>query len=110
MLAISPEIPDSSLSTKDKHKIPFAVLSDEGNHVARQFGIVFKLSDDLIAAYNEHFSLPEYNGDESYELPLAATYVIDTDGVIRYAFLDADYKDRAEPSQVIAALKRVMGQ
>lgn len=110
MLAISPEIPDSSLSTKEKHHIPFAVLSDHGNDVARQFGIVFKLPDDLIEAYSQHFSLAEYNGDESYELPLAATYVIDTDGVIRYAFLDADYKNRAEPSDVIAALKGVAKQ
>jgi len=110
MLAISPEVPDSSLSTKEKHHIPFAVLSDHGNHVARQFGIVFKLPDNLIEAYNQHFSLAAYNDDESYELPLAATYVIDTHGVIRYAFLDADYKNRAEPSDVIAALKGVARQ
>ena len=48
--------------------------------------------------------MKKYNGDDSYSLPLAATYVSDTNGVVTYAFLDADYRKRAEPQEIIKAL------
>jgi len=73
--------------------------------VAREYGVVFKLNDDVAEYYDQSFGMEEYNGDTSMELPLAATYVIDTDGVIRYAFLDADYRNRAEPSDILEVLK-----
>ncbi len=110
LVAISPEIPDSSLSTKEKHELEFTVLSDYGNALAHRCGIAFKLPPAIVKAYSEHFDLAEFNGDDRYELPLAATYIVGTDRVIRYAFLDADYKRRAEPADVIAALKMVTSE
>lgn len=106
-VAISPETPDNSLSTIEKNELAYPVLTDAHNAVAREFGVVFTLQDDLAAIYNDRFDLNGHNGDESNELPLAATYVIDTDGTIRYAFLSHDYRDRAEPSEVIDALRAI---
>ena len=107
LLALTPELPDKSISTSEKHDLQFEVLSDVGNTVARDYGIVFKLTEGVAEKYQKSFDLHGYNGDASDELPLAATYVIDTDGVIRYAFLDADYRNRAEPADIIEALKKL---
>lgn len=107
LLALTPELPDKSVSTAEKHDLQFEVLSDVGNVVAREYGIVFKLTDEVASSYQKSFDLHGYNGDDSDELPLAATYVIDTDGIIRYAFLDSDYRNRAEPKAIIQALKKL---
>ena len=107
LVALSPELPDSSLSTIEKNELNFTVLSDVGNKVARQYGVVFKLTDAVAQRYQKGFNLHAYNGDETDELPLAATYVIDADGVIRYAFLDVDYRNRAEPSDILEALHQL---
>lgn len=100
LVALTPELPDKSLNTSEKHDLKFEVLSDVGNKVAKEYGIVFKLTDEVAKAYNISFGLNEYNGDTSNELPLAATYVIDENGKIIYAFLDADYRNRAEPTEI----------
>ncbi|WP_163716201.1 peroxiredoxin-like family protein [Mangrovibacterium lignilyticum] len=107
LLALTPELPDKSISTTEKHALEFEVLSDVGNVVARDYGIVFKLTDGVAESYQKAFDLHTYNGDDSDELPLAATYVIDTEGTIRYAFLDADYRNRAEPADIIEALQKL---
>lgn len=107
VVAVSPEIPDSSLSTKEKSLLQFQVLSDVGNKVAREYGIVYTLPKRVSDVLKVHIDLPAYNNDNSDELPLAVTYVIDTDGTIRYAFVDGDYKKRAEPDDIIAALKEI---
>ncbi len=105
LVALSPEVPDRSLSTKEKNELDFVVLSDTNNAVARQYGVVFALTPGVHERYNEAFEFDSYNGNSSGELPLAATYVIDRDGIIRWAFLDADYRERAEPADVVAALR-----
>lgn len=105
LFALTPEMPDRSMSTAEKHALEFEVLSDIDNCVARDYGIVFKLTDEVAAIYEEKFGLSDYNGNESAELPLAATYIINPDGKIVYAFLDADYRNRAEPAEITAALQ-----
>lgn len=105
LLALTPELPDKSLSTQEKNELVFEVLTDKNLEVARQYGIVFKLTDEVATVYNKNFSLEDYNGNDSDELPLAATYVIAADGTITYAFLDAEYRRRAEPADILAALK-----
>lgn len=106
LIALTPELPDKSMSTSEKHNLEFEVLSDVGNKVAREYGIVFKLIDKVAERYNASFGLADYNGNDSNELPLAATYVIAQDGKIIYAFLDADYRNRAEPSEITNILKK----
>ncbi|MEM6798564.1 MAG: peroxiredoxin-like family protein [Planctomycetota bacterium] len=105
LVAITPELPEKARETAVKNKLSLTVLTDRGNALATQMGIAFTLPDAILPIYKSRIGLEAYNGDASYQLPLAATYVIDTKGVIRYAFLDADYKKRAEPADVVAAVK-----
>ncbi len=107
LIALTPELPDSSISTSEKHHLGFEVLSDIGNEVARKYGVVFKLTPEVAEIYNKKFGLENYNGDDSSELPLAATYIINREGKIIYAFLDADYRKRAEPSELSHILERM---
>lgn len=105
ILALTPEVPDSSISTKEKNNLDFEILSDIGNKVGKQYGVVFELTEEVATLYQAGFGLHEFNGDESNELPLAATYVIDQQGKIQYAFLNEDYRNRAEPSDILSAIK-----
>jgi peroxiredoxin len=105
LLAISPQQPDQALSLIEKHALEFTVLSDAGNHVARQYGLVFTLPEDLVGLYqNMNIDLPSQNSTQGWELPLAATFVLAQDSKVRLAYLNADYTTRLEPSQILAAL------
>ena len=108
LVALTPELPDNSLSTAEKNKLEFEVLSDVDSKVAKDYGIVFKLTPEVAESYNKSFDLKKYNGNDSNELPLAATYVIGQDGKIKYAFLDADYRNRAEPAEITDFLANKM--
>ena len=105
LIALTPELPDNTLSTQEKNQLQFEVLSDINNEVAFKYGIVFKLTNEVAHAYKQSFSLEDYNGNDDPELPLAATYVIDREGIIRYAFLDAEYRNRAEPGDILDVLE-----
>jgi peroxiredoxin len=105
LVTISPQTPDNSLSTQEKHNLDFEVLSDVGNQVARKFGLVFQVPEALRPVYESlGIDLPAHNGDESFELPMPATYVVNTDGKIVLGFVDADYTKRLEPDQILATL------
>jgi peroxiredoxin len=106
LVAISPETPDNSLSTTEKHSLTFEVLSDLGNRVAREFGIVFQLPIELRPIYAGFgIDIIKANNDDTFELPIPATYIIGTDRKIRKAFVDADYTKRLDPEEIIAVLK-----
>ena len=86
----------------------FPVLTDEGNVVARQFGLVFSVSEKLRSKYlSIGLDIPKFNGDDSFELPVPATYILDRERVIRAAHVHADYKKRMEPSVIVEVLKRL---
>lgn len=107
LVAISPQLPEKSLSTAEENKVSFEVLSDAGNKVARAFGLVFTLAESLRPLYKKFGAdVAAANGDESYELPITATYVIDMDGTIVHAFVDTDYTKRLEPAEAVEALKK----
>lgn len=107
LVAISPELADNSITTREKNQLEFTVLSDTGSAVARAYGVSYRLPDSLIEAFNGRLDIPAQNGDDSWELPLGATYVIAPDGTIAYAFLSADYRERAEPQAIIEALRQL---
>ena len=96
----------------EKNSLQFRVLSDVGNKVARNYGVVYKLPERIRAFYQSGgmIDLHKYNGDDSLELPLAVTYVVDTDSIIKYAFLDADYRKRAETLEVLEAVQALRGK
>jgi len=106
LAAISPQLPDGSLSTAEANALTFDVLSDVGNRAARSFGLVYALPEELREALrSNNKALPGINGDDSWELPVPATYVIAPDGNVALAHLDVDYRNRLEPDAIVAALK-----
>jgi peroxiredoxin len=106
VVAISPESPEETLSTTEKNNLTFDVLSDGGNRVAKQFGIVFQLPEALRPIYAGFgIDLPKANCDDTYELPIPATFIIGSDGKIRKAFVHADYTKRLDPEEIIEVLK-----
>jgi peroxiredoxin len=108
LIAVSPQTPDGSLSTQEKNELQFHVLSDEGNRTAEAFNLVYRLPDYLIELYKERgLDVAKHNGDDSWSLPTAATYVIAQDGTIAYEYTKADYKDRVEPADLLAEVKKL---
>jgi len=108
LVAVSPQTPDNSISSREKMELEFEVLSDVGNKVARDYGLVFRIPQPLQELYRGFgVDLAEYNGDDSYELPVPATYVVARDGTIQLAFVNADYTQRLEPADILACLKRM---
>jgi peroxiredoxin len=111
LVAISPQTPDHNLSLVEKQKLPFAVLSDVGNQVARQSGLVFTIEEAVRTAHRQiGANLPAFNGDDSWELPMAGTFLVDQSGAIRLAFVDPDFSRRLNPSVVIARIKELKGK
>jgi peroxiredoxin len=108
VLAISPESPEEASSTARMNNVAFDVLSDIGNSVARRFGIVFQLPEELRPIYAGFgIDIPKVNGDATYELPIPATFIIGQDGKIRKAFVEADYTKRLDPEDIIEVLQRM---
>jgi peroxiredoxin len=106
LLAISPLTPDHSLAVQEKNELNFHVLSDIGNRVGEKYNLKFKLPDDLHEIYRSlGFALDKFNGDDSWELPVPATYIIDKQGIIRAASVNPDYRTRMEPAEVLNFLR-----
>ncbi len=102
LVAVSPELPDNATLTREENKLAFTVLSDLNNKVAKDFGLVFTLSGELQPVYKEFgLDVPARNGNESWDLPFPATYVIQPDRTISLAFVAADYTQRLEPQDVV---------
>ena len=108
LLAISPQTPDHSLTLQEKHSLQFSVLSDAGNKVARQFGVVFAL-DPGLKTVQEQFGvdIPTYNGDHTFELPVPATFLVSTDGKVLKSYVEADYMQRLDPETALAWIREL---
>jgi peroxiredoxin len=108
LIGISPETPDHSLTTAEKHQLDFDVLSDPGNNTAREYGLIFTVYEEMRPLYLKwELDVPAFNGDNSWELPVPATYLIDTDKVVHSAHVDKDYTKRMEPDLLLAALHKL---
>jgi peroxiredoxin len=106
LVAISPQLPEQSLATAEADELTFEVLSDVGNQAARRFGLVYTLPEELRAALrSNNKALPGINGDESWELPVPATYVIAQDGRIALSYIEIDYRKRLGPEAMLDALQ-----
>jgi peroxiredoxin len=105
LAAISPQTVKQSFFMRDQHKLRFPLLSDAGNKVARSFGLAYRVSTEQQALYKRTFvNLPFVNGDDGWELPIPATYIVDHDGSVLYAAANEDYTQRPEPSDILLAL------
>ena len=104
LVAVSPQTQHQAFLMHDQHKLRFPLLCDTGNKVARQFGLVYRVPDYQQQVYRRSFvNLPFANGDESWELPVPATYLVAKDGKIEHARVDVDYRNRPEPAEILKA-------
>jgi peroxiredoxin len=109
LIAISPQLPEYSAEISAKLNLSFPVLSDAHNEVARLFGIVFWMPQDLAQIYKSlNMDLEKFNGDDSWELPMPARYVIDKGNVVRSVFVNYDYTYRPEPAETIVVLRNLL--
>ena len=105
LVAISPQTPDSSLTHAEREGLEFHVLSDVGNRVAREYGLVFTQAETSTEVSREvGLELRDFNGDDSHELPVASTFVIARDGTVQFASISGDYRWRIGPEEVLAVL------
>jgi len=105
LVAISPQTVQQSFLMRDQHRLRFPLLSDRGNQLARQFGLTYRVPDEQRDIYRRAFvNLPFVNGDESWELPIPATYIVDRDGSVLFASANEDYTERPEPAAVVQIL------
>jgi len=112
LIAISPQTPDSSLSTAEKNELQFEVLSDKQNRLAREFGIAYPIPD-IVKRINTQFGvdIAALNGDpgsDGEHLPISATYVVDQDRRIRLAEVNPDWHVRMEPATALAAVREIV--
>ena len=85
--------------------LEFEILTDLNNTIAKQFGIAFSLEEEMKDIYNGFgIDLKGTQGNENYELPVPATYVVDENGIILMAHVDVDYTTRMEPEEVLSVL------
>jgi peroxiredoxin len=106
LVAISPQTVKQSFFMHDQHKLRFPLLSDSGNKVARLFGLTYRVPAPQEAVYRRAFvNLPLVNGDDNWELPIPATFIVDRDGTILYASANEDYTERPEPEEIVAACR-----
>lgn len=105
LFAISPQTVPQSFFMADQHKLRFPLLSDAGNQVARKFGLAYDVPEYQQAIYRRAFvNLPFANGDESWELPIPATYILDRESTVLYVSASPDYTERPEPEDILKSL------
>jgi peroxiredoxin len=105
LVAVSPQVPDGSLSTAEQNALELEVLSDVGGAVASSYGLLFTLPADVVADNLERGrDLGILNGTGRWELPIPGTFVIAPGGTVALAFVDPDYRNRLEPAAILEAL------
>ncbi|MFG1420309.1 peroxiredoxin-like family protein [Roseixanthobacter liquoris] len=105
LLAISPQLPDRSRETVATGGLAFPVLSDVGNAVAATYGLVCELPPQLREAYARNgIELPQINGEARWRLPVPGTFVVAPDGRVLMSYVDADYRNRLDPEEILNVL------
>lgn len=108
VLALSPEGPAYIRENIRDQKLTYDIISDYQLNAAKAFGIAFDLPPEMQKTYKGFgVDIAEHNWSKTWQLPHPATYVIDRKGVIRYAFASEDYKQRADPDDVIKVLREI---
>jgi peroxiredoxin len=106
MVTISPQLEENSKQVVEKNNLTFPVLSDTENKVAKSFGLVFELPEDLKQVYSKFgIDLEKFNGTDSWTLPMPGTFIINKDGTILSAEAFTDHSQRPDPEKIIKTLK-----
>jgi peroxiredoxin len=109
LVAISPEIPDESLTKNEIDNMVFTVLSDQDAKVAEKFGVAWEVPDVILEHMRKdrNLDLADINNGNGSVLPIPATFIIDRDGVVQWRFVEVDYRMRAEPDDIIEVLSKL---
>jgi peroxiredoxin len=108
LVVISPQLEKQNQEVKKQAKLTFEILSDVGHKVAEQFGLAFEVPDYLRGFYRKFGAdLEQFNGDNSWRLPMPARFIIDRNAIIRSVDADPDYTMRPEPSATVEALRNL---
>ncbi|QDV68203.1 Putative peroxiredoxin bcp [Rosistilla carotiformis] len=109
LVAISPQLPDQSMTHAEQVALEFPVLSDQDARVAAQYGVAWQVPDLILdhMRNDRKLDLAEINGGNGSVLPIPATFVLNRDGKVAWRFVDVDYRKRAEPDDVLAALQEL---
>ena len=108
LVVISPQLEKYSKLMVKKNKLTFPLLRDEDNQLASQFGLTFKLPDDLAQLYNQFgIDLVRYNDNDLWSLPMPGRFVLDQKGKVVSAEANPDYTHRPESSEIVEILKKI---
>ena len=108
VIAITPEVGGMALKTKKERDLDFEILCDVDNAVAMQFGLVFRIPDDIQPGYLKfNVRLPMIYGNDSWMLPIAATYLVTKDGVIAHAYVNPEYRERYDPEDLLGEIAKL---
>jgi len=109
LVAISAQVPDGSLTKSEISEMEFMVLSDQDAKVATEYGVAWEMPEFLLdhMRVDRNLDLEKINNGNSSILPIPATFVIGTDGLVKWSYINVDYRTRAEPDDIIEALKKL---
>ena len=108
LVAVTAEDKGGALATKRDRKLDFEILCDLDNGLSLAFGLLFRVPLDFRDNYREiGIEFPVIYGNESWFLPVPATYVIGRDGVIKHAYVNPDFRERLEPGEIISVLENL---
>ena len=109
LLAISPDRPEKLGESIGKHKLDYTLISDSRMEAARALGIAFQVDDATLARYHEYgIDLEADSGETHHQLPVPAAFVVDTQSVVRFAYINPDYKIRVDAEVLLAAARAAM--
>lgn len=110
LVAISPQVPDGSLTKSEISEMNFTVLSDQNAKVASQYGVAWEVPEFLLdhMRVDRNLDLEKINNGNSSVLPIPATFIIGADGIITWNYVNVDYRTRSEPEEIIEALKKLV--
>ncbi|WP_458627335.1 peroxiredoxin-like family protein [Winogradskyella sp. PC D3.3] len=107
LVAISPEVPDDSLTENEINNMDFTVLSDQDAKVASQYGVAWEVPEFLLdhMRVDRQLDLKKINNGNASVLPIPATFILDTDGIVKWSYVNVDYRTRSEPDEIVEVLK-----
>jgi peroxiredoxin len=107
LITISPQTQDKSLYASEKYSLDYEIFYDKNNTIAKEFGITYTLTDEVIEVYDKlKIDILEANRNNTYDLPLPATYIVNTNYEIIYSFVDVNYRKRCEPKTITDTIKK----
>jgi len=110
LVAISPQVPDGSLTKSEISEMTFSVLSDQNAKVASQYGVAWEVPEFLLdhMRVDRNLDLEKINNGNGSVLPIPGTFIIGTDGIIAWKYVNVDYRTRSEPEEIVEALKKLV--